>query len=72
MADDTAGPSRPAARCDGCGKNRKAVLNRTVTGRLLCGQCQDDLDGLTAGVLAGDGDVGTAIAVHGWYRRPRR
>lgn len=72
MADDTAGPARPAARCDGCGRNRKVVLTRTVTGRLLCGPCQDGLDGLTAGVLAGDGDVGTAIAVHGRYRRVHR
>jgi hypothetical protein len=43
----------------------------SFSGRTICQDCHDRTTGLAAGMLAGGGDVGNAIAVEGWYRRLR-
>lgn len=39
--------------------------------RELCDPCQDELMGMTAGTIAGGGEVGPAIATAGFFKRLR-
>ena len=56
--------------CDQCTKRIAGTPHETVTGRLLCDDCNDQLLGASAGVIAGGG-VGGAIATAGWLDRIR-
>ena len=60
-----------AFTCDSCRRRRSGTGRRTVTGRELCQPCYDTLLGLSAGMIAGNGDAGQAIATAGWFSRLR-
>jgi hypothetical protein len=62
------------ASCPDCGRpfgpRRRPV--ETVTGRLVCAECRDDVLAAAAGVLANpEAPVVGAIATQGWLRRQR-
>jgi hypothetical protein len=56
--------------CEQCGTPARERVE-TVTGRLLCQACADDVTAMTAAVMTG-GDGGDAVAVRGWLGRIRR
>jgi len=66
------------ATCQSCRKRTADPKRKSITGRQLCPQCADQLDGLAAGLIAselqgksGPESVGTAIATAGFFERLR-
>ncbi|ONH29538.1 hypothetical protein [Pseudofrankia asymbiotica] len=61
------GNAKPTFTCDSCGRRRSGASTTSVTGRRLCAECDDQLTGAAAGVMASQGRVGEAIATAGWF-----
>jgi hypothetical protein len=65
----------PPGLCDVCGTPAHH-RTETVTGRLVCEDCADDITASTAAVLTGGtglpADVGETVAIRGWMRRARQ
>lgn len=60
-----------AFTCSSCRKPTQGEPKISMTGRRLCGRCNDQLLGLAAGAMAGGGQPGQAIATAGWFTRLR-
>ena len=58
-----------AGLCTKCDKPSHQRVE-TVTGRLLCPDCADELFGASAALISGGG-IGEAIATAGWLKRLR-
>ena len=56
--------------CEQCGTPTRERF-KTVTGRLLCQTCADDVTAMSAALMTG-GDAGDAVSVRGWLARVRR
>lgn len=60
--------------CPECGKpfGPTGVRVQTITGRIVCEQCRDDLLAAAAGVIAHpQAPIPGAIETQGWFRRLR-
>ena len=64
--------------CDQCKVATNGPAHRTITGRSLCGQCNDRLLGATVGLLAAGSGADTttqivsAVSTGNWFARFRR
>ncbi|MGH8973955.1 MAG: hypothetical protein ACRD0C_12230 [Acidimicrobiia bacterium] len=63
--------SARAGVCEECGAPARERVE-TITGRLVCPQCGQDLFDSAALAMMTGGGVGDAVAIHGWRQRLRR
>lgn len=59
-----------AYTCEDCRARKTGPSRTSLTGRTLCPDCADRLDGLAVGMISG-GSTGRAIATQGWLSRVR-
>lgn len=50
-------------KCQGCQKQVRGKLNRTVTGRQLCDACNDRLVGAAAGMIGAGPEASTTQSI---------
>lgn len=60
-----------ATMCEQCRGRIRGRIHTSITGRYLCERCHTQLQGRTAGVVAGGGVRG-GIATGGWYARVKQ